>query len=364
MSKTTIIDPIHDFIELSGISAKILNSYEFNRMAEISQLGNVTRVYPSASHTRKSHSIGTAHICSEWLKILSSKGVDINERVKELMIVSALCHDIGHVAFSHLFDDYIIPDIKCADCMKTHESRSAFLIKMMNIKYNYGINNKEIIFICNNIHGKETVGYHKWCCKLISGLVDSDRLDYLLRDSFFTGIPANFRLNRILLNTDIKEGKLVFNKKIINDIVQFSTTRRYFHSEIYKNKSVLKFNIMLREILVKHKEVFNIEEMLKSNKWLLLTDSYILSKLYENMHEPLIMDFFSRNLKQYIISDEKIKGKELLETVNINLGGKDDCPDVVSGLKFYNKKGIVKIDTDKLQCKTAETGWVRYIYIN
>ena len=169
-----INDPVHGFIKVPpGLLLDIVNHPLMQRLTRIKQLGLASVVYPSAQHTRFQHSIGAFHLMSEAIRSLQQKGIFIFDSEAEAVCAAILMHDIGHGPFSHVLENTLIHGI-------THEEISLMMMEQINHEMNGALNLAMIIY--KDEYNK------KFLHQLISSQLDMDRLDYLRRDSFFTGV--------------------------------------------------------------------------------------------------------------------------------------------------------------------------------
>jgi len=365
MAHLEITDNVHETIRLTGLSAQIVNDIYFDRLSQISQVGMVSKVFPNATHTRKAHSMGAAHLAKNWIEHLKKDAI-ISERCQELIVVAALCHDLGHVALSHTVDDGILPVLFDSDKtldpkLRTHEQRSIYLLKLINKKRGLKITDHEMNFIESCIMGTPMQGYPKWYFQIVSGFIDCDRLDYLKRDGIQTGMPQ-IRIQRILMNSKIIDDELAFDKKVAHDILQVAQTRQYYHYAIYQHKTVLKYNLMTFDLLQKHKKHFGLDTMFKDDSWIFFTDSQFWSKLYELMgKDDLVDDILNRKLYKLRVTDEPEKKSPPRFTASINLGGGKNS-DIISQIKFHKHGKVVKLSMEDLSLRPQVQDLTRYCY--
>lgn len=237
-----ISDPVFGFINVpEGLLSAIVQHPLLQRLTRIKQMGITSYVYPGAQHTRFQHSLGAFHLMSEAILQLQLKGVKITEEEAEAVQAAILLHDIGHGPFSHVFENTIIQDL-------SHEDISLMLMEHMNKEFNGKLD--VAIRIFRNQYPK------KFLHQLVSGQLDMDRLDYLRRDSFFTGVTeGNIGSARIIKMLDVKEDHLVVESKGIYSIENFLTSRRLMYWQVYLHKTSVACERMLISTLLRAHEL-------------------------------------------------------------------------------------------------------------
>ena len=225
LNKTKIInDPVYGFISIKGEKIFALIEHPFlQRMRHIRQLGLTELVYPGAIHTRFHHALGAMHLTRQALDILVSKGVELTEPEIEATQIAILLHDTGHGPFSHALEEALLGDIQ-------HESLSFLFMKELNAQFNGGLALALKIF--QNTYPK------KFLHQLVSSQLDTDRLDYLNRDSFFTGVKEGaVGTDRIIAMLNVVKGQLVVEEKGIYKIENFLNARRLMYWQVYLHKT-------------------------------------------------------------------------------------------------------------------------------
>ena len=223
-----INDPVFGFIKIPrGLLLDIVQHPLMQRLTRIKQLGMANVVYPAAQHTRFQHSIGAFHLMSEAILSLQQKGHFIFDSEAEAILM----HDIGHGPFSHVLENTLITGI-------SHEKISLLMMEQINQEMQGALNLALKIF--KGDYPK------KFLHELISSQLDMDRLDYLRRDSFFTGVTeGNIGSARIIKMLDVVDDKLVVNSKGIYSIENYLTTRRLMYWQVYLHKTTVAFEKML-----------------------------------------------------------------------------------------------------------------------
>ncbi len=227
-----INDPVFGFIKIPhGLLLDIVNHPLMQRLTRIKQLGLASVVYPSAQHNRFQHSIGAFHLMSEAILSLRQKGIFIFDSEAEAVCAAILMHDIGHGPFSHVLENTLIHGI-------THEEISLMIMEQINQEMNGALNLALMIY--KNEYNK------KFLHQLISSQLDMDRLDYLRRDSFFTGVQeASIGSARIIKLLDVVDDRLVVNAKGIYSIENYLTSRRLMYWQVYLHKTTVAYEKLL-----------------------------------------------------------------------------------------------------------------------
>jgi uncharacterized protein len=240
--KKIINDPVHGFISISwDIIFDLIEHPYFQRLRRIRQLGLTSFVYPGATHSRFQHALGATHLMNTAISVLRQKGHVITDREAEAANIAILLHDIGHGPFSHALENTIIRKID-------HEDISLLFMYALNSEF------KGRLDLAIEIY---TGRYRKkFLHQLVASQLDVDRLDYLKRDSFFTGvIEGVIGSDRIVRMMNVVDDKLVVDIKGIYSIEKFLIARRLMYWQVYFHKGVLASEILLVNILKRAKEL-------------------------------------------------------------------------------------------------------------
>lgn len=237
-----INDPVFGFINIpKGLLYDIVRHPLLQRLTRIKQVGLSSVVYPGAQHTRFQHSLGAFYLMSEAIKQLKAKGQFIFDSEAEAVQAAILLHDIGHGPFSHVLEDTIVKGV-------SHEEISLMLMERMNKEMNGQLSLAIRIF--KDEYPK------KFLHQLVSGQLDMDRLDYLRRDSFYTGVTeGNIGSARIIKMLDVADDHLVIESKGIYSIENFLTARRLMYWQVYLHKTSVAYERMLISTLLRAKEL-------------------------------------------------------------------------------------------------------------
>ena len=235
VNKLKIInDPVHGFIKIPyEIIFDIMEHRCFQRLRRISQTGLLSLIFPGATHTRFHHAIGAMHLMFNALEILKQKGVKISTEEEKGAMLAVLLHDVGHGPFSHALENILMDNWH-------HEKLSLLLMEQLNEEFS-----GELTIAIQMFQGK----YHrKFFNQLISSQLDVDRLDYLKRDSFYTGVSeGNINTQRILSTLNVLDDELVLDEKGIYSIEHYLVARMFMYWQVYYHKAaVLAENLLIK----------------------------------------------------------------------------------------------------------------------
>ncbi|MBD8487671.1 HD domain-containing protein [Echinicola sp. CAU 1574] len=333
-------DPVYGFITIpSELIYNIIDHPFFQRLRRIKQLGLTDLVYPGALHTRFHHAIGAMHLMSITLDNLRNKGHEISDQEYEASLIAILLHDIGHGPFSHALEYTLLKGIP-------HESLSLLLMESLNNQFNGQLDLSLRIFK-NNYE-------RKFFHQLVSSQLDIDRLDYLQRDCFFTGVSeGTIGADRIIKMMNIKDDQIVVEEKGLYSIENFLSARRLMYWQVYLHKTTVSAEKMLINLITRAKDLQQSGTQLEGSeafKYMLqnnftLTDFQNSSDLQEifaslddfdiwgaikiwKKHDDLVLSnisnmFLTRNLFKIKLSNvpfEESYLKEMEQTVTKDLG--------------------------------------------
>ena len=332
-SSKILNDPIYGFIRIPhGIIFELIEHPYFQRLRRITQLGLSYLVYPGAYHTRFQHAIGATYLMSKAVQQLRSKGHVITEEEDEAVSIAILLHDIGHGAFSHALEHSIAHEI-------SHEDLSLLFMEKLNKELNGQLTTAIQIFKNE---------YHKrFLHQLVSSQLDMDRMDYLKRDSFYSGVQEGIiGSDRIIHMLNVVNDQLVVESKGIYSIEKFLIARRLMYWQVYLHKTVLSAENMLIKVLKRAKELsqsgnelfgssalklflknnFTLDDFRKKEEvfqaFTRLDDQDVLAAIKEwQFHEDKILATLSnkiiqRKLLKIKVTDEAVSEAILLEMKN------------------------------------------------
>jgi HD superfamily phosphohydrolase len=237
-----INDPVYGFIAIPGdLAFDIIEHPAFQRLRRIKQLGLTHLVYPGALHTRFQHALGAMHLMGQAIDVLRQKDLDITDEEESALHFAILLHDIGHGPYSHALEHSLVDGM-------THEDISLMFIDRLNVDFGGQLDMAREIF---------TGAYpRKFLKKLVSSQLDVDRLDYLKRDSFFTGVSEGvISTDRIIKMLNIAGDDLAVEAKGIYSVEKFIVARRLMYWQVYLHKTVLAAEHLLIRILKRSKEL-------------------------------------------------------------------------------------------------------------
>ena len=321
-------DPVYGFITLNkGILLNIVDHPYFQRLGRIKQLGLTYLVYPGAHHTRFHHAIGAAHLMEQAVQTLKDNGILISNDEKKAVILAILLHDIGHGPFSHALENSFVTGI-------SHEEISKFFMNSLN--HAFGGDLALAIEIFEDKYPK------RFLHDLVSSQLDMDRLDYLKRDSFFTGVSEGVVSNqRIIKMFSVVNDEIVIKEKGIYSIEKFIVARRLMYWQVYLHKTVLSAEFLLAKILERARELLNNG----SNLFTVPTLKYFLTKSITNDNISQV---------EFLNNFSKIDDYDVLTCIKV---WREDSDKVISKLSemLVNRNLLkVKISTNKFSDEEME----------
>lgn len=241
-SQKILNDPVYGFITIpSELIFAIIDHPFFQRLRRIKQLGLTDFVYPGALHTRFHHALGAMHLMSITLDNLRIKGTEISDQEYEAALISILLHDIGHGPFSHALEYGLLKGIP-------HEELSLLTIELLNQEFSGRLD--LVLRIFKNQYER------KFFHQLVSSQLDIDRLDYLQRDCFFTGVSeGTIGADRIIKMMDVKNDQIVIEEKGIYSIENFLSARRLMYWQVYLHKTTVSAEKMLINLILRAKDL-------------------------------------------------------------------------------------------------------------
>ncbi len=325
-------DPVHNYIsfEEHSLLGDLVDTFEFQRLRGIRQLGVSYLVYPGAEHSRFSHALGVSHLSGRMYDTLVGPESDADDR--ELVVIAGLLHDLGHTPFSHLFERFFTPDL-------SHEEWGARIIRDGETEINELIDESgySIDEIDGLIRGRPT--QPRFLQMIVSSQLDADRFDYLLRDAHYTGAPeGNFDLERILRVIGLDEhDRMRVLQKGRHSVEGYLTSRYHMYNQVYLHPTTVCFEFLLKAILRRAAdlagdgrepdgEIFEgvslasdndptVNEFLSSSDWPILNCVRLWRRSGDDILADLCNRFLSRNrifkpVKQVRLTVDSLWGKE------------------------------------------------------
>lgn len=278
--KKIINDPVYGFISIpDDIIFDLIEHPYFQRLRRIKQLGLTSMVYPGANHTRFHHAIGATHLMGKAIATIRKKGHSISKVEETAVLIAILLHDIGHGPYSHTLEHDIVSGV-------SHEAISSFFIERLSKEFGGALDGALRIF--ENDYEKPFLH------QLVSSQLDMDRMDYLNRDSFYTGVSEGvIGSDRIIEMLNVVDNKLVLEEKGIYSVEKFIVARRLMYWQVYLHKTVVAAEHMLINILRRAKSLIDAGESVFASPALnlFLTNKITLTDFKQN---PEILDAFAQ----------------------------------------------------------------------
>lgn len=283
-------DPIYGFISIpNALIYDLIQHPYFQRLRRISQMGLSYLVYPGANHTRFHHALGCMHLMQKAVDVLRFKEVSISEEEENALYIAILLHDIGHGPFSHAMEKSIVEDVH-------HEEISLLFMRQLNIEFNGQLSLAIKIF--------EGDYHRKFMLQLISSQLDMDRMDYLKRDSFYSGVAeGNVNSERLIQMMNVEDDFLVIEEKGIYSVEKFLMSRRLMYWQAYLHKTSLVGELILTRILKRAKELTLKGVVLPCSEPLLF---FLQNRIVLETFDTEILDLFSQLDDFDIISALKV----------------------------------------------------------
>lgn len=271
-------DPIYGFIRIPNtlIFDLIAHPY-FQRLRRISQMGLSYLVYPGAHHTRFHHALGSMHLMQKAIQVLRFKGVELSQEDEDGLLGAILLHDIGHGPFSHAMEHSIVEGV-------SHEHISLQFMQDLNKMFNGSLTVAISIFTAT--HPK------KYLNQLVSSQLDMDRLDYLKRDSFYTGVAeGNTNAERLITMLNVVDDSLVVEEKGIYSVEKFLMARRFMYWQVYLHKTGVVAEQLLISILKRARYLLKKKVDLNASKALLF---FLENEIDKNKFDSKLLHLFSK----------------------------------------------------------------------
>ena len=364
---TLIFDNIHNYIEVDSIARSIIDTSEFQRLRRIHQGGVLHYVFPTANHSRFEHSVGTYHLAKKFINNIKDNQPELNitDKIVKVVSVAGLCHDLGHLMYSHLFDDIFLPKLEKYNSLGNiaiHEERSIIILKNLIEKYEINISSDELIVIGDLINPKnnqydnwkDEFKIGKWIFEIISNPrnnVDVDKFDYINRDNRAIGLKLDVDFSRLILQPRVINDEICYPIQAKESLYHLFFIRYQLHRRIYHHKTVKAIEILMSRILFELEITDKLsDKLIDIETMITLVDSFIF-----NSNNPKVINLIkkieTRKLPSMVF--EKISLEEFnfplevfnkfdkndYEIVKYKVGytsGKN--PNPLSSIKFYRPK--------------------------
>lgn len=302
-------DPVHGFISIPNeLIFDIIQHPYFQRLRRVCQTGMTELVYPGARHSRFHHALGCLHLMQKAVETLRLKNVEISSEEENAVYCAILLHDIGHGPYSHTLEQTLIEGMH-------HESISLYLMELLNVEFSGKLDLAIEIF--------KGIYERKFLTQLVSSQLDMDRLDYLKRDSFFTGVvEGNINPERIISTLNVVDEQLVIDSKGIYSVEKYLIARMFMYWQVYNHKASFSAEVYLTQALKRAKELTDSDSISSTSEAL----NYFLSKTNENNTEEKLKYFVElddsdilSSIKQWQNHPDKILSYLSRSLINRNL---------------------------------------------
>jgi HD superfamily phosphohydrolase len=364
-------DTIYGHINLPDELTQIIDTIPFQRLRHIKQLGLVHHLYPGAQHTRFEHSLGVAYLCYNLMTKIQLKQPELNISNRDVLLISiaGLIHDIGHSCFSHFFDDKLMENKTIMPLnhknydLRIHESRSEYIFEQIVKKNNLNYSDDEIKLICSYVNpkkhgvGKDSVIVNKFRYEIVSNFIsgfDCDKLDYLVRDSYYLGNTINLNVLSLLDHAIVINDSICYPKDMMLDVYSVYHSRFIFHKKYYGNNITRGIEYMIYDAMLQSSYFSDIANVLNTDQFYNFTDNIL--QLMLTSEEPcneIIKKIYERKI--YKATNE----------ITVGIDDETNLYEILNKIKlFLEYNGIAKdfiFDTAKIHYGKGKYNPIRYI---
>jgi len=270
-----IRDPIHGYIGITDVERRIIDTWPVQRLRGIRQLSIASLVYPGGEHTRFSHALGAMHVAGQIADSLK-KSVEISENERQLVRLASLLHDIGHGPFSHSYEELLVQKLGI-----NHEQMGEKIVReseLADVLNDCGFKPEEIIELAFRKEPKDKMYLHQ----ITSSQVDSDKMDFLVRDSYYTGVEyGRIDINRIIQAMDVYGNDIAIDLKALYALEAFMIARYEMFLAVYYHHAVRSAEILLHRAMDYADELIGLTSFSNVGEFLRLDDAYVATKLRE-----------------------------------------------------------------------------------
>jgi HD superfamily phosphohydrolase len=303
-----IMDPIYGLLKLNDVEREIIDTAEFQRLRRIKQLSSANFVYPSANHTRFEHSLGAMHLAGVMGEVLTNKGYISSDEIQKLRL-AGLLHDVGHGPFSHLFEDAVSKKYKT-----NHEEIGRRIITesaISDVIKKYGYDPVEVAQLANGIYPN-----NPFMNAIIAGPLSADLMDYIQRDSYYTGaIYGRVNVMKIINSMHVYNNQLCIEKDAVSAFEGMTIARYEMFKEVYFHKTSRAADVMLRHAIELYDNITSFADPKDLKHYIELTDDMLIATILKSEEKEaqnarnFVKDYLTRNLLK-LVYEESFIGKD------------------------------------------------------
>ncbi|MFP3304424.1 MAG: HD domain-containing protein [Nitrososphaeria archaeon] len=303
-----IMDPIYGLLKLNDVEREIIDTAEFQRLRRIKQLSSANFVYPSANHTRFEHSLGAMHLAGIMGEVLTNKGYISSDEIQKLRL-AGLLHDVGHGPFSHLFEDAVSKKYKT-----NHEEIGRRIITesaISDVIKKYGYDPVEVAQLANGIYPN-----NPFMNAIIAGPLSADLMDYIQRDSYYTGaIYGRVNVMKIINSMHVYNNQLCIEKDAVSAFEGMTIARYEMFKEVYFHKTSRAADVMLRHAIELYDNLTSFADPKDLKHYIELTDDILIATILKSEEKEaqnarnFVKDYLTRNLLK-LVYEESFIGKD------------------------------------------------------
>ncbi|MFP3417303.1 MAG: HD domain-containing protein [Nitrososphaeria archaeon] len=303
-----IMDPIYGLLKLNDVEREIIDTAEFQRLRRIKQLSSANFVYPSANHTRFEHSLGAMHLAGIMGEVLTNKGYISSDEIQKLRL-AGLLHDVGHGPFSHLFEDAVSKKYKT-----NHEEIGRRIITesaISDVIKKYGYDPVEVAQLANGIYPN-----NPFMNAIIAGPLSADLMDYIQRDSYYTGaIYGRVNVMKIINSMHVYNNQLCIEKDAVSAFEGMTIARYEMFKEVYFHKTSRAADVMLRHAIELYDNITSFADPKDLKHYIELTDDMLIATILKSEEKEaqnarnFVKDYLTRNLLK-LVYEESFIGKD------------------------------------------------------